>query len=97
MECEAERAFRAVMQRLEQNPVIPYHKYIPQTRVPAQVKVRPSDIIVADEDGIAVVPRDKAKEVLAKSEELDQTEHKMYPFIERFKSIRKAVEEFGRI
>jgi regulator of RNase E activity RraA len=61
------------------------------------VKVRPNDIIVADEDGIAVVPRDKAKEVLAKSEELDQTEHKMYPFIERFKSIRKAVEEFGRI
>jgi regulator of RNase E activity RraA len=61
------------------------------------VKVRPNDIIVADEDGVAVVPRDKAKEVLAKAEDLDQTEHKMYPFIEKFKSIRRAVEEFGRI
>ncbi len=61
------------------------------------VKVRPNDIIVADEDGIAVVPRDKAREVLTKAEQLDQTEHQMYPFIEKFKSIKKAVEEFGRI
>jgi regulator of RNase E activity RraA len=63
----------------------------------AGVKVRPNDIIVADEDGIAVVPRDKAKEVLDKAIENDQTEHAMYPFIEKFKSIKKAVEEFGRI
>lgn len=63
----------------------------------AGVKVRPNDIVVADEDGIAVVPRDKAKEILDKATELDQTEHSMYPFIEKFKSIKKAVEEFGRI
>lgn len=63
----------------------------------AGVKVRPNDIIVADEDGIAVVPRDKAKEILDKATALDQTEHSMYPFIEKFKSIKKAVEEFGRI
>jgi regulator of RNase E activity RraA len=63
----------------------------------AGVKVRPNDIIVADEDGIAVVPREKAREVLTKAEQLDQTEHQMYPFIEKFKSIKKAVEQFGRI
>jgi 4-hydroxy-4-methyl-2-oxoglutarate aldolase len=63
----------------------------------AGVTVRPNDIIVADEDGVAVVPRAKAAEVLKKAQELDETEHKMYPFIEKFKSIKEAVEKFGRI
>jgi 4-hydroxy-4-methyl-2-oxoglutarate aldolase len=63
----------------------------------AGVKVNPNDIIVADEDGVAVVPGDKAEAVLKKAQEMDETEHKMYPFIERFKSIREAVEKFGRI
>ena len=63
----------------------------------AGVKVEPNDIIVADEDGVAVVPRSKAAEVLKKAQELDDTEHRMYPFIEKFKSIREAVAKFGRI
>lgn len=61
------------------------------------VEVKPGDIIVADEDGVAVVPRAKAAEVLKKAQEMDDTEHKMYPFIEKFKSIREAVDKFGRI
>lgn len=63
----------------------------------AGVKVNPGDIITADEDGVAVVPRDKAAEVLKKAQELDDTEHRMYPFIEKFRSIREAVAKFGRI
>lgn len=63
----------------------------------AGVTVNPNDIIVADEDGVAVVPRAKAVEVLKKAQELDDTEHRMYPFIEKFKSIREAVQKFGRI
>jgi 4-hydroxy-4-methyl-2-oxoglutarate aldolase len=63
----------------------------------AGVTVNPNDIIVADEDGVAVVPRAKAAEVLKRAQELDDTEHKMYPFIEKFKSIQEAVAKFGRI
>jgi 4-hydroxy-4-methyl-2-oxoglutarate aldolase len=63
----------------------------------AGVRVNPGDIVTADEDGVAVVPLARAAEVLKKSQELDDTEHRMYPFIEKFRSIREAVKQFGRI
>jgi 4-hydroxy-4-methyl-2-oxoglutarate aldolase len=63
----------------------------------AGVKVNAADIIVADEDGVAVVPRAHAAEVLKKAQDLDNTEHTMIPFIEKFHSIKEAVARFGRI
>ena len=63
----------------------------------AGVRVAAGDIITADEDGVVVVPREKAAEVLKKSIELDNTEHSMLPFIEKFKSMKEAVAKFGRI
>ena len=59
--------------------------------------VNANDIIAADEDGVVVSPRAKAAEVLKKAQELDNTEHTMIPFIEKFRSIREAVAKFGRI
>jgi len=59
--------------------------------------VNANDIVVADEDGVAVVPRAKAAEVLKKAQQLDDTEHQMLPFIEKYRSIRDAVAKFGRI
>ncbi len=61
------------------------------------VRVAANDIIVADLDGVVVVPRAKAEAVLVKAQELDFTEHNMIPFIEKFKSLKDAVDRFGRI
>jgi regulator of RNase E activity RraA len=63
----------------------------------AGVKVNAGDIIVGDEDGVAVVPKAHAADVLKKAQDLDNTEHSMIPFIEKFRSIKEAVAKFGRI
>jgi regulator of RNase E activity RraA len=59
--------------------------------------VEANDIIVADQDGVVVVPRAHAAEILLLSQKLDNSEHSMYPYIEKFRSIVEAVKEFGRI
>ena len=63
----------------------------------AGVRVSAGDIVAADEDGVVVVPRAHAADILKKAEDLDNTEHSMIPFIEKYKSIREAVAKFGRI
>jgi 4-hydroxy-4-methyl-2-oxoglutarate aldolase len=63
----------------------------------AGVTVRPGDIIVADEDGVVVVPQDRAADVLKKAQEIDDRERGMFPFIREHKSIQKAIEIFNRI
>jgi regulator of RNase E activity RraA len=61
------------------------------------VAVRPGDIVTADADGVVVVPREKAGEILAVAEDMDFKEHSMYAWIEKLKSIEEAVKKFGRL
>ena len=61
------------------------------------VPVNAGDIVVADNDGVVVVPRDKASEVLGTAQEMDFKEHSMYAYIEKLKSIEEAVKKFGRL
>ena len=61
------------------------------------VPVNPGDIVVADSDGVAVVPRAQAQQVLAVAQQMDFKEHSMYPVIEQMKSIVEAVKKFGRL
>jgi len=61
------------------------------------VPVSAGDIVVADADGVAVVPRAKAADVLAMAQDMDFKEHSMYAYIEKLKSIEEAVKKFGRL
>ena len=61
------------------------------------VTVNPGDIIVADADGVAVVPRGAAEKTLALAQQLDYKEHSMYAIIEKAKSIVEAVKQVGRL
>jgi len=61
------------------------------------VPVNAGDIVTADNDGVVVVPRARAQEILAAAQQLDFKEHSMYPYIEKYKSIQEAVKQFGRL
>ena len=61
------------------------------------VLVRPGDIVVAGEDGVVIVPQEKAEEVLKRAQEIDKTETAMVPVIKQMKSLGEAIRKFNRI
>ena len=60
------------------------------------VLVNPGDYIVGDPDGVVVVPRAAAEQVVALLADYDSKESKMMPIIQREKSILKAIEIYNR-
>ena len=63
----------------------------------AGVTVSPGDIVVAGEDGVVIVPKDRAADVLERAREIDDRETRMVPFIKQYRSLQKAIEVFNRI
>lgn len=77
-----------------------HHYRFGGAQIPLQcngVLVNPGDIVVADSDGVAVVPRAQALSVLSTAQQMDYKEHSMYAVIEQLKSIVQAVKKFGRL
>jgi regulator of RNase E activity RraA len=61
-----------------------------------EIMVHPGDYIVADADGVVVVPVGAADAVIDLLKKYDDKESKMIPIIEREKSMRKALEQYNR-
>jgi regulator of RNase E activity RraA len=61
------------------------------------VPVNPHDLVVADSDGVVVVPQGQEAKVLAVAQGMDFKEHSMYAVIEKNKGIVEAVRVFGRL
>jgi regulator of RNase E activity RraA len=61
------------------------------------VTVHPGDLIVADRDGVVVVPAELVGDVLARGQEIEAREQQMTARIRALGSISKAFDEFNRI
>lgn len=61
------------------------------------VIVHPGDIVVGDVDGVVIVPRAKAADVLAMSQEIDARELEQARLIIAERSLRKGLAKYGRI
>lgn len=53
----------------------------------------PGDYIVADEDGVAVAPKERYAEVLAIGKKMQQEDQVILPLIEKYGSFTKAWQE----
>jgi len=70
------------------------------SQVPVRVGgiiVHPGDIIVGDVDGVVVVPRAQATEVLTMAAEIDTREMEQAKLIIAERSLRKGLAKYGRI
>jgi 4-hydroxy-4-methyl-2-oxoglutarate aldolase len=61
------------------------------------VTVHPGDIVVGDVDGVVVVPKDRAVEVLAMAQEIDARELEQAKLIIAERSLRTGLAKYGRI
>lgn len=62
----------------------------------ADVLVRPGDYIVGDLDGVVVVPQEVTDKVVALLQDYEARESKMVELIRKERSMRKALEIYGR-
>lgn len=61
------------------------------------IEVNPGDIIVGDVDGVVVVPRAQAEEVLKMAQDIDRRELEQAKLIVQMKSLKEGLAKYGRI
>ena len=59
------------------------------------VTIKPGDVILGDIDGVLVVPRDVAYEVLIRAEEIKENEKKIFSWVHAGESIQTSAEKGG--
>lgn len=59
------------------------------------VTVRPGDVVLGDIDGVLVVPRDIAYDVLIRAEEIRENEKMIYDWVKKGQSIDEIVKKGG--
>ncbi len=59
------------------------------------VTIKPGDILLGDIDGVLVVPRDIAYEVLVRAEEIKENEKKIFSWVHDGQSIHEITEKGG--
>jgi regulator of RNase E activity RraA len=57
------------------------------------IQVRPGDMLVADDDGVAVAPREHYAEILAAAKKWQSEKRELVPLIEKHGSYLKALQE----
>jgi 4-hydroxy-4-methyl-2-oxoglutarate aldolase len=74
------------------------HYRIVGTNIPVEcggIEVRPGDIVVADEDGVAVAPRERYADILAAAQKWQSEKRALIPLIEKYGSYLKALQDRG--
>ena len=84
---------------LEESPQILGHEFVGVVEEAGKRvgDLHPGDLVVGDVDGVVVVPRARAEEVLAMAEEIDVRELEQAKLIIAEKSLRKGLARYGRI
>jgi len=59
------------------------------------VTVKPGDIVLGDVDGVLVVPRDMAFDVLVRAEEIRENEKKIFGWVREGQSVHEITEKGG--
>ena len=59
------------------------------------VTIKPGDIVLGDVDGVLVVPRDDAYDVLLRAEEIKENEKKIFGWVDEGKSVKDITDRGG--
>ena len=59
------------------------------------VTIRPGDVVLGDIDGVLVVPRDIAYEVLLRAEEIRENEKKIFSWVKNGESVKEIKDKGG--